>query len=95
MAIGTKARNKNVTCGTTSVLVLPANSKRLGAVLVNDSDTVIYIYLGDGPAVVNAGIRLNASGGAYEITSFNNPWMGQIHAICGSATKVLCITETE
>lgn len=92
---GTKGRPGTLTIGTDSRLVFEANLKRLGAIMVNDSDTPIYLALGDGPAALNSGIRINANGGAYEISVFNNPWLGQIHAIAAAAAKNLCYQETE
>ena len=80
----------NVTAA--GVVALAANADRRGALLVNDSDTVMYLKLGAGPAV-NAGIRLNANGGSYEINGANL-YQGIITAIHGGAgNKVLLITE--
>jgi hypothetical protein len=76
---------------TTASLVLPANPLRESAILVNDSDSTAYIGKGEKPAS-NQGIRLNASGGSYEITS-DNPWFGDVYAISTGATKRICIEE--
>ena len=82
----------NVT--TSSTESVPPNKNRTGLLLINDSDTVIYVNLGI-PAVVNAGIRLNAAGGSYEIIK-TNPFKGAINAIHGGAgNKVLCAVEIE
>jgi len=82
----------NITTGSGEVM--PANKSRTGAIFINDSDTAIYLALGR-VATVNTGIRLNANGGAYEITK-NNPFKGQINAIHGGAgNKVLCAVEIE
>ena len=71
---------------------LAANLNRICAVLVNDSDTDIYIKLGTGPAV-GIGIKLNAYGGSFAITAANL-YTGQVTAICASATaKGLLVTE--
>lgn len=82
----------NVT--TTSSTALAANANRKTALLVNDSDTVIYLKLG-ATAVANQGIRLNASGGSYEMSAaLGNLYLGAINAIHGSTgTKVLLVTE--
>lgn len=84
------------TCGTAALQVLAANSRRKKAVFVNDSDTVIYLFKG-GPEVcaLNAGIRLNASGGAWEETpdTLGYFYRGPFSAITSIATKVLAITE--
>ncbi len=71
--------------------VLAANTARISATIINDSDEVIYLALGP-VAAVNAGIRLNPAGGAYEINA-NNPFNGQVTAICVSGGKNLCVTE--
>ncbi len=83
-----------VSVAVTSTAALAANANRLYVLLVNDSDTTIYIKLG-AAAVANQGIRLNASGGAYEISKkAGNLYTGAIYAIHGaSGTKVLLVTE--
>lgn len=82
----------NVTTGSGEVLA--ANANRLYALLVNDSDTVIYIKLG-AAAVANQGIRLNAYGGNYEMSAMlGNLYIGAINGIhAGSGNKVLLLTE--
>ena len=82
----------NVTTGST--LVLELNKTRTSALFINDSDVVIYLRLGQ-DAAVNTGIRLNATGGAYEITLVNM-FKGKVYAIHGgTGNKVLCIEEVE
>lgn len=71
--------------------VLEANPARTYCLLVNDSDAVCYIALGIS-AVANRGIRINASGGNYEI-NLTNLWKGSINAVSTGAAKVLLITE--
>jgi hypothetical protein len=72
--------------------VLAANPNRICAVLVNDSDTNIYIKLGTSPAL-STGILLNAYGGSFTITAAN-PYTGPITAICTATTaKNLLVTE--
>ncbi len=82
----------NVT--TSSGQVLAANANRLYALLVNGSDAVIYIKLG-AAAVLNQGIRINASGGSYEMSAMlGNLYTGAINGIHGGAgNKVLMSTE--
>ena len=82
----------NVT--TTTGAVLASNANRLYALLVNDSDTAIYIKLG-AAAVANQGIRLNALGGNYEMSAMlGNLYTGAINGIhAGSGNKVLLMTE--
>ena len=81
------------TVGATTTAVLAANANRLYALIVNDSDEVIYIYLG-GNAVMNRGIRINASGGSYEMSkNLGNLYTGVINGICTSGGKVALVLE--
>lgn len=52
------------------VTVLDDNPKRLGFVITNDGDEVVYLALGEG-AEGGYGIRLNANGGSYESNTTN------------------------
>lgn len=84
-----------VTIGTTATAVLAANGNRAGAVLINDSDEVIYLKLGTvavSPAVLNEGIRLNAAGGSFTIDQ-NFLYTGAINAISTNGSKKLLVTE--
>jgi len=87
-----KCVNGATTVAVTPTLILGANGKRTGATFVNDSAGVIYLSKGD-TAALNAGIRLNAAGGSYEINLLN-PWHGAVHAIAG-ANLLLVWTEQE
>ena len=79
--------------GAVSTIVLAANANRLYALLVNDSNEVIYIKLGAN-AMLNQGIRINASGGSYEISKkLGNLYTGAINGICVSGSKVCLVTE--
>lgn len=86
-----KAETTTLSSKTSSQTALAARTARISALLVNDSDTTIYLRLGD-MAVLNEGIRLNANGGAYEINMMS-PWPGSVSFICSAASKVLMITE--
>jgi hypothetical protein len=66
----TWAAPTNATVGVASGAVLAANASRKGAIIVNDSNRVIYLGIG-AAAVVGSGIRLNANGGSYEISALN------------------------
>ena len=83
--------NDGVEVDDSSTLIIAANPKRKYAAIVNDSDEEIYLGLGEA-AVMNAGIRLNANGGSYEITN-DNIFKGVINAICASGGKILTIVE--
>lgn len=88
---GDTITNSSGTMGVASANILGANPRRKYAIIVNDSDTTIYISLG-ATAASNSGIRLNASGGSYEITTLN-PYTGVISGIAGVAGKVVTFVE--
>jgi len=76
-------------------VVIAANADRRYLLIINDSDTDVYLNLG-AAAVVNTGIRLNAGGGSYEIAGANgNLYRGAINANHGggAVNKVLLVTE--
>ena len=83
-----------VNATTVSGAALAANVNRKYALLINDSDTVLYIKIG-ATAVVNQGIRLNANGGSYEIShavgNLNTGVVNVIHA--GIGNKVILVAE--
>ena len=80
-----------VPVGTSTTVVLAANPRRHEAVFVNDSNQPIYLARGN-DAVLNAGIRLNAAGGSYEINR-DNLFLGAINAIAEGGDKVLTVSE--
>jgi len=89
----TSVTNTAVSVGDTSTTILAANANRKYALIVNDSDTNIYLALG-AAAAVNSGIRLNANGGAFEI-NWANLYKGAIYGIHAAAglTKVVTVIE--
>jgi|TARA_R100001530_G_scaffold17438_2_gene15072 hypothetical protein len=79
--------------GTSTGVALAANHERSYALFVNNSDTVIWLRLGE-DAVANQGIRLNATGGSYEMSAqTGNLYGGAVNAISSGSTKVLLVTE--
>jgi len=71
--------------GVASTAVIAANVNRLYALVVNDSDTTIYLSLG-AVAIVGSGIRINANGGSYEMSAkLGNLYTGAINGIHGGA----------
>lgn len=83
------------TIGVASGAALAANANRKYALLVNDSDTAIYIKIGSA-AVVSEGIRLNAQGGSYEMSAaYGNLDTRAINAISSDAGQTLLVTEGE
>lgn len=80
-----------VTVGVASGTALAANSSRVYALFINDSDTTIYLST-SAAAAVNTGIRLNANGGSYEMTGLNL-YKGIVRAIASGANKTLLVLE--
>ena len=82
-----------VTVGNSTTVAKAANANRKYLLLVNDSDEVVYVKLG-AAAVLNQGIRINASGGSYEMSgALGNLYTGAVNAICTSGSKTLLVTE--
>jgi len=80
-----------VIVGTTSEIALDEDADRKFALLINDSDTAIYLALGK-EAKLNAGIRLAPHGGYYEI-NLDQAYTGKVYGICSAANKRLLVTE--
>ena len=82
-----------VNATTTTGAALAANANRKYALIVNDSDTTVYLKISSN-AVANQGIRLNASGGSYEMPIGQNLSTGAINCIhAGVGNKVITIAE--
>jgi hypothetical protein len=84
----TTATNTAVSVGSSSTTVLALNASRKLAMIINDSDEVIYLKYASG-ATSNSGIRLNANGG----TLIENHYTGIITGICASGSKVVTVVE--
>lgn len=79
--------------GAATTVALVANANRLYAAFINDGTEAIYLYLG-AAAVLNRGIRLNASGGSYEMSrEIGNLYVGAVNGICTSGGMTLLVTE--
>lgn len=79
-----------VNVGTTSVLVLPANSDRRFAHIFNNTQHPVFIqYQSD--AALNQGIRLNP-GTYFELTG-NDLWLGDVNAIALIDNQLLDVLE--
>lgn len=79
--------------GVATTAALAANANRRYALIVNDSDTVIYISFHVN-AALNTGIRINANGGSYEMSeAAGNIDTRAINAISSVAAKTLLVTE--
>jgi hypothetical protein len=94
------AITSTTTSATENKLVLNNNSGRKYSLIVNDSDTVIYLYPDDfasasaasNTLMGNLGIRLNANGGSYEI-NYNNMYRGQLWLATTTANKKVLILD--
>jgi len=84
----------NVAVGVASAPVLGFTWARKKVVFVNDSVNIIYLARAD-IARINAGIRLNANGGAFidEPDNFGRVYAGPWAAIATGAASNLCISE--
>ena len=87
----TPPTNTAIACGTTSTLAVATSSGRVYVALVNDSANTVYLGLGK-PAVGSNGIRLNASGGSYEIDP-QNLFTGAINCIASSTSVLTVISQ--
>lgn len=79
---------------TTTTTVRAQTAARLYLLVVNLSDTTVYLKFGDA-AVVNEGIPLNPNGGSYEMSSeYGNLDRRAVNAIhAGTGTKRVTWTE--
>lgn len=86
-----------VAAADASTQVLAANPDRVYALIINDSDTTIYLRVG-AAAELNKGIRLNAEGGSYEMASslgnLSKAAIFAIHAETG-VPKILLVVSGE
>ena len=81
------------TVGTSSGAVLAANDDRSYVKIINDSDTVIYLKVGVA-AVLNEGIRVEANGGAFDMSAdLGNLDTRAINGISSGASKVMLASE--
>ncbi|MBA7615034.1 hypothetical protein ES703_22310 [subsurface metagenome] len=76
-----------VNVAATSSQVLAVNASRKVAIITNDSDTTMYLAIGQ-TAVANTGIRLNANGGVLVISRtgdiYSTEAVNAIHASSGN-----------
>lgn len=86
--VSSAATNTGVTIGTSSTSILSSNASRKSATIVNDSTGIVYLSL-SGTAVLNTGIRINASGGSAVITEYT----GEITGIGVAGSQNVTVTE--
>lgn len=84
--------NTSVTVGATATQVLTKNTMRGYAILMNDSDEIIYLALGE-DASLNSSIFLNPRGGSLTIGEGQDNYWGSVSAICSSGNKRLTVME--
>jgi hypothetical protein len=87
----TSVTHTAVTVGAATTAVAAANADRKWLLIINNSDETIYLKLG-AAAVLNQGIRINAAGGALELTG-GSIYVGAVNGICASGGKVALVTE--
>jgi len=81
----------NVLVGTSSGTAVAANNDRVGLVIVNISDSTIYIGLGGNAAVLKSGIALTTGGDwSMDDYTFNNE---VVTAIAHTANSVISFQE--
>lgn len=80
-----------VSVGSGTTEVAAANDGRRYLAIVNDDDEPVYLAIG-ADAVMNKGIRLNASGGVFEMTGLNLS-LKAVNAICSSGSKNVTVQE--
>lgn len=84
------ATSTGVTIGATSTQIVAANSGRRWLSIVNDSNSDMYISLGEA-AVMNKGILLVPSGTI--VIEGDAPFKGAIYGICSAGGKNACACE--
>lgn len=85
----TAPTNTNVSCDTSSTLAVATSTGRKYFAIVNDGATAVYLGLGKA-AVLNKGIRLNATGGTFEMNP-NVMFSGAIYCISSAASNATII----
>jgi len=80
--------NTKVTVADSTTEIVDTFSSRFELTIVNDSDEVIYLGLGE-DAVLNEGVRLNPNGGSFSTDQF----IGAVDGICASGSKNVTVLE--
>ena len=81
------------TSASANIKLLDSDADRQYALIENDSDTIVYVGLtsASSTVVANTGIRINASGGTYEIDQ-DNLYTGEVWMATTTASKNILIT---
>src|SRR5581483_11085722 len=90
----TTTGNDNLGVPTTGVLVVGANSARLGGLIVNAGATPVILYLNrSGLATPGAGAIYLAAGASWDFRLGNLLWCGSVSAVAQGASSTLTLTE--
>lgn len=87
----TSATNGAYTATTTTGTLLASNTSRKFALISNDGTADVYLGFAT-TAAINSGYRLNANGGAMELTG-PSLYTGVISAITSAGSSVVCKIE--
>jgi hypothetical protein len=89
--VSSTVSDETVEIGAGNTAVLAVNTSRHFATFVNDGSESVYLQLA-ATAAMNTGIRLNANGGSYTISTINL-YSGAVSAISASGGNVLTVQE--
>ena len=82
------------TVGVGSTTIVKRNPGRSWCLIVNDSDTDMYLRFGDDAAALNSGLRLNVNGGSVLFgPDTDMSYIGSVQCISAVATKNATIVE--
>ena len=87
----TNAVRTSVPAATTTTLLLPTHSARLGATFYNDSTAILYLIVGGGQGSTTDYTVQIAAQGSYELPS--PCYVGPISGIWATAAGAVRITE--
>ncbi len=94
LASETAVASTPITVAVTSTVIIAANASRRYLSIQNDSDETMYLGTNGGAAVLNKGRRLNANGGAYEMSKeLGNLHFKAVYGICVSGGKNALVVE--
>ena len=90
----TKVTHTAITVATSATTLLNPNPSRRFMLLVNDSDTDIYVTLDGSVPVANTGVRINANGGSLDMSRLmGSVSVSAIRGINAVGNKTMLVTE--
>lgn len=94
-SVVTYSHPATVVVGVSSTKVLAKNSDRKYALIVNLSDEVVFLKIGNSmSALLNEGIPIGPNRGSFEMSPhFGNLCQEDVYGICASGNKLVAITE--